>query len=276
MSIAMKHILYTIDDSRKVFDIDQLKPFMLTKERKLHFESTLDIEVIKEEIVTKEEVFEPVKVEVRLEKKESYDLFKPTQFDTLFWCVYIIKHGYNDYQQIGRNYGVRELQEKQNISTYMRANISKVKNTNYKVTNVAIQEMLSEMMTIQKTTSILCLLPIIVCYDINILIIDEAKNTMIEFWCNKDDMLERINKTYILLKDKLGKYKVKMEEIENDMVETLHEKHFVFDQYNRPLKSITNYKVPDLEMIIKKLGIVLDEGKKYKKADLYSKIQDYL
>jgi len=54
---------------------------------------------------------EPITItenEVSIEtKKDEY--IEPRQHDTLFWCLYIIHHGYDDYMQIDRNYGVKEI-----------------------------------------------------------------------------------------------------------------------------------------------------------------------
>ena len=52
-----------------------------------------------------------------------------------------------------------------------------------------------------------------------------------------------------------------------------------FEHYEKPLKTISNYKTSDLEEIAEKLEVSLwndDQNKKYKKNELYAKIIEYL
>jgi hypothetical protein len=61
------------------------------------------------------------------------EFISPTHQDSLFWCIYIAMHGYNDYLQVSRNYGVKELEIKQKIGNYIQSNPSKMKKTNIKI-----------------------------------------------------------------------------------------------------------------------------------------------
>jgi hypothetical protein len=157
----------------------------------------------------------------------------------------------------------------------MKENVVRIKNTNYKLTNVAIQEVLSELLTSQKETSLLCLIVMIVYYNINILIINENTKCMLEFWCNKDRIPSINNSneegdalTYVLYKTDNGKYKLQYENIGSFQINDLKEKYVVLESYNKYIKAISNYKVEELEDMAKKFG-VFDETKKYKKAELY-------
>lgn len=235
----------------------------------------------KEELLLKHDDNEMKNQKVFEEKKtetmdEKYELIEPLQKDSLFWCIYIIIHGYNDYNNIIRNYGVRQLEEKQKIFEFIKENKSKIKNTNYKITNVSIGEMMSEFITIHKETSMLCLIAMIVYYNINIIIVDLDNHTMLEFWANKEEIPSMDNdskrNTYILYKRKNGKYKLKMENIPTSKINDMKEEYIVLESYNKPLKSISSYKVNDLERMIKILGISLEE-KKYKKNELYEMIE---
>lgn len=157
----------------------------------------------------------------------------------------------------------------------MKENVMRIKNTNYKLTNVAIQEILSELLTSQKETSLLCLIVMIVYYNINVIIINETTKCMLEFWCNKDRIPD-INSsseesdalTYVLYKTENGKYKLQYENIGYFQINDLKEKYLVLESYNKYIKAISNYKVEELEDMAKKFG-VFDETKKYKKAELY-------
>lgn len=265
----------------KKVNLDLLYDIMLTTD-KMDLITTgynhLSIQNQKKEV----EIITPPKNDILIETKTQDDYFEPRQHDTLFWCLYIINHGYNDYIQIGRNYGVKELEEKQKIFNYIKANPSKMKNTNYKITNIALQEIQSEMMTVQKQTSMQSMIAVFVYYHINLLIVDASEKTMLEFWVNKEDIPCMNTKTtsdsastYVLYKSKTGKYKLQMENIATYKIFEMKDKYVVLDSYIKPLKSITHYKLEELEEIAKKL-VIYNEYKKYKKAELYQLVTDTL
>jgi len=273
MSMIINNLLYRFNIFNKPSDINILNNYMLTTENKdtiiknsINYNNSITLDEPKIEETT--EVFQ----EIDNEKKE---LYQPKQQDTLFWCLYILNYGYNDYLQIDHNYGVKELEEKQKISKFMKENVVRIKNTNYKLTNVAIQEVLSELLTSQKETSLLCLIVMIVYYNINILIINETTKCLLEFWSNKEK-IPSINSsseendamTYVLYKTENGKYKLQYENIGSFQINDLKEKYVVLESYNKYIKAISNYKVEELEDMAKKFG-VFDETKKYKKAELY-------
>ena len=267
-------ILLPIALTSKIFDdfsISKLEPMMLTTKYKIENECKylIDAPVYKEEEKEKD-YGEPN--EDKKEKEKEVEYFVPKQHDSLFWCLYIIVHGYAEYNQVTHNYGVKELEEKQKYIAYLKEHKLAVKNTNYKVTNIAIQEMLSEFMTVQKKTSFLCLIAMVVYYNINIFIVDEPKGTMLEFLANKDIV---DTKSYVLYTTKFGKYKCGIENLSTSAILELRDKYIVLDSYLRPLKSASNYKVDELEVLLKKLG-KYDENKKYKKQDLYDRINELI
>ena len=273
MSMIINNLLYRFNIFSKPSDIVLLNKYMLTTENK---DTIINNSNTNENVISSDEPkieeSEELSRESHIKKEE---LYQPKQQDTLFWCLYIMNYGYNDYLQIAHNYGVKELEEKQNISKFMKENVVRIKNTNYKLTNVAIQEVLSELLTSQKETSLLCLIVMIVYYNINILIINENTKCMLEFWCNKDRMPSTNSSseesdalTYVLYKTDNGKYKLQYENIGSFQINDLKEKYVVLESYNKYIKAISNYKVEELEDMAKKFG-VFDETKKYKKAELY-------
>ena len=273
MSMIINNLLYRFNILSKPSDIVLLNKYMLTTENKdTIINNSNAIENVLSSDEPKIEESEELSRESHIKKEE---LYQPKQQDTLFWSLYIINYGYNDYLQIDHNYGVKELEEKQKISKFMKENVVRIKNTNYKLTNVAIQEVLSELLTSQKETSLLCLIVMIVYYNINILIINENTKCMLEFWCNKDRIPSTNSSseesdalTYVLYKTDNGKYKLQYENIGSFQINDLKEKYVVLESYNKYIKAISNYKVEELEDIAKKFG-VFDETKKYKKAELY-------
>jgi hypothetical protein len=203
--------------------------------------------------------------------EKNTEHFQPRQSDTLFWCMYVLHHGINQYHNIGHNYGVRELEEKQRLAAFINNNKSKVKGTNYKVTNVLIQEILSELLTSQKETSLHVLIALTVFYDINIFIVDADDRCMLEFLSSKE--IDESTQTYVLYKDKYGKYSAQLEWISFSQIVDMRQKYIVLDNYLRPMKAVSAYKVEELVELARKLSIY-DENRKYKKSELYDAVHE--
>jgi hypothetical protein len=199
------------------------------------------------------------------------EFFLPTHQDSLFWCIYIAMHGYNDYQQVSRNYGVKELEIKQKIGNYIQANPSKIKKTNMKITKAAVQEILSELLTSIRETSFFSMIGMLVYYNINILIIDATGKKMLKFVSDVDNELP----THVLHKDKFGKYKLQSEPVSRTQIDQIKTDIFCLESYLKPLKSISSYHVEDLYKIAKQIG-VYNDTKKYKKTDLYQELNEAL
>jgi len=261
-----QHFMLSVDNKEKIVNESV---FAMRKNEEKAPEKLIDVKMETPVENTIEDIDEEDTV---IQPREERSLITPRQPDTLFWCLYIIRYGYNDYVQIDRNYGVKELEEKQKILEFVKENKVNIKNTNYKITNVAIQEIMSELMTQQKQTSFLCLTAVSVYYNINLLIINEKTKCMLEFWVNKErvsDVFHDDNTfTYLLYKDEFGKYSVQLEYIPSSKMIELREKYIVLEQYNKYLKALSNYRLEDLENLAKKLN-VYDSNVKYKKGDLY-------
>jgi len=203
--------------------------------------------------------------------EKSREHFQPRQSDTLFWCLYVLHHGMDEYLNIGHNYGVKELEEKQRLAAFINNNKSKIKGTNYKVTNVLIQEILSELLTSQKETSLHVLIALTVFYGINIFIVDADDRCMLEFLSCKE--IDESTRNYVLYKDKYGKYSAQLEWISSSQLVDMREKYIVLENYLRPMKAVSNYKVEELVELARKLSIY-DENKKYKKSELYDAVHE--
>jgi hypothetical protein len=218
-----------------------------------------------------EELKEPIKEveqEISLkpiEKPIEKSIYSPNQQDGLFWCFYIIDKGYNDYISIDRNYGIVKLETKQKIGNFVKEQQNKMKMTNYKITKINIQEIMSEFMTIQKDTSIICLLTMCVYYNINIILLHPNKKLMLEFISNQG--IEQ--PYYVINKENHGKYTVNTNKLTKEDIDKMKETIVCLDNYFKPLKGISQYKVEELENIAKKMKI-FDINKKYKKQELYN------
>lgn len=188
----------------------------------------------------------------------------PIQKDTLFWCIYIAAFGYNDYIQIGRNYGVKELEIKQKIGEFIKSNPEKLKNTNYKITKATIQEIMSDFLTSQKDTNMNCLIAMTVYFNINIILINKEKQIMLEFISNTD-----VNElpTYVLNKDSYNKYTINEEPVTTEMIASLKQTNICLENYIKPLRSISTYKIDELNQLAERLEI-----EKHQKPKMYELI----
>jgi hypothetical protein len=202
---------------------------------------------------------------------QSLQSVQPKQTDTLFWCLYIAIFGYNDYLEVSRNYGVKELDIKKQIADFLQSCPSAFKQTNVKVTKVAIQEIRSDLLTSQKETSIPCLLAMIVKYKINVILVDPSDKFYLEYYSDttSDDSI------FILQKDTFGKYKLQIEPVTKEILDTWKEERTALESYLKPLRAISLYKITELEELARKIGI-LDDKKRYKKMELYNDISEVL
>ena len=250
------------------YNISTYKKFMLTKETK-------------DDFVYSAMKREPVVVAIKIENQDKdkdkelepeVELFQPKQQDTLFWCLYVLHHGQREYQRIGHNYGVKELEEKQRLAAFMNQNKSRIKSTNHKVTNVLVQEILSELMTSQKETSLSVLGALTVFYDMNVLLICPEGRCMLEYWAVADEQ-DSQRHTYVLFKDKYGKYRAQLEWISTGRLIELREKYMALDNYMKPMKAASHYKVQELVDLARRLSIY-DDNKKYTKVELYNAVHE--
>lgn len=210
-----------------------------------------------------------IQIKETAHKTITHERFSPLQQDTLFWCIYIIAHGYGDYLQIGRNYGIKELSERHKIGEFVKQNTVRMKQTNYKITGVALQEIMAELIVVQKQTSMLSLIAMTVYYNFNVIIVLPGNKTYCEFLAADNEP------TYLITKDGRGKYSVQFEPISTEQRDLIKSSMYRFEHYNKPIKSMTSYKVDELSDIARQLGI-LDETKKYKKPELYALVNEQM
>jgi len=237
--------------------IEQLEPYIY----KLSDKPTTIPSNKREENVIKSIQVEPPKC----------DVITPNHQDSLFWCIYIIAHGYSDYIQIVRNYGVKKLEVNKNIMSFMQNNMNKFQETNIKMTKIASKMTLSELLSLQQTTNLNCMLAMCIHYKINVYLVDLIKKTMLKYISSKD--IE--NPTYIIYKGDNGIFSVDIEAITTERINELDTKLICLDSSSRPLKAISHYKTDELIKIAEQLNIY-DCNRKYKKAEIYSELSELL
>jgi len=203
--------------------------------------------------------------------KQHEEWIQPKQQDTLFWCIFIAHHGYGEYVEVDRNYGVREMKTKKQIGEFVAKHPDAFKTTNIKITKVAMQEIRSECLTSSKETSMNCLLAMCVCYQFNVLLVESSDRFFLEYCANTDE--ETL--WYLLKRDTFGKYSVLVEPMHKPAVEEWKQTRFPLQHHMKPIKSIGAYKVEELEELAKRIG-VLDGSQKRKKAEIYEAVSDVM
>jgi hypothetical protein len=199
------------------------------------------------------------------------DVITPNHPDSLFWCLYIIVNGYSDYIQISRNYGVKKLEVNTAIMQYIQKNMNKMQETNVKITKIAAQVTMSELLSLQPVTNLNCMLATCIYYKINIWLLNVNKTGLLKFISSK----ENDNPTYIVYKGDNGIYSVDVEAITKERMSELDTEVICLDSSSRPLKAISHYSVDQLVALADRLKIY-DTNKKYKKAELYKEISELL
>jgi hypothetical protein len=196
------------------------------------------------------------------------NIFIPSDSDSLFWCLYIIKNGITNYSQLtNRNlivekklkieYVERLRKEKQLIKQYKFDTLTNIENTLANETRIDINTFLT-----------LCVVG-----SLNLFFI--KKNTYFEL--NMNDS----NKFYIIKyfsdKDKYG-----FEETNKDNLDDFRDKYYKVDNLAKPIKTMSGYKTQELVDICNKLGIETttvsassSANKTKSKKDLYEAIIKY-
>ena len=226
--------------------------------------------------------------------EKSNKLFSPIQENKLFWCIYIIVYGYDNFLLINQKYGNKELEEKQMMIEFIKTNSPKWKNSNYKVSKILIQEMMSECL-INKQSGFLSCITMSVFYNKIIIIVNQSKNSYLSFSPAKD-MDETTNYENIAVlyynKNGLSHHKNKHNNLQitysidlhtinsNDYIDKIKEIHtnmYCLENYEKPLKGISTYKIKELVNIANKMNMFQNESEiaLLKKQELYDKIYSY-
>ena len=213
-------------------------------------------EVSQEELtVPKEQPKEqPEEQPIQAPVPNKHNAFFPDKKDTLFWSIYIGRNGITEYENIHRGYGNVEIAEKHKIMTFIKERPNRLKTTNIKLTNVGIQEIMSDIVT-NATISVSNLPALAVFYNTRILLTKENA-----FYI--DICPEEPETTLVLIKGRKG-YGIHLE----PDVAAIETTQFLLHRYDKPLQAISNYTTDELKEVAKRLGV--DTMKKQKKAELY-------
>jgi hypothetical protein len=196
--------------------------------------------------------------------KETYYYIK--QKDTLFWCFYILKNGYSNYEMdCFNNYFTIERQEKYKYIEYLRQDENKSLLKMFKIKPLLdLENDLANKDKISlKTFFGLCLIE-----GINIVLINNRK--IYELICSDNNKINIIHCNNLC-----DEYYLEVDTNKND-IDNYKSKYFVMPSLDYKLKSITSYKVDELIELCNKLNINLEDSKNDKKKLLKKDIYELI
>ena len=242
-----------------------LNPYMLTINNKsIAPKQNMETQVSKLDVVPESQ---PISAEQPYDNKIT--TLTPAQADSLFWCIYIAIHKYDEYLMVHNKHNMLELEWKQKLSKQITDCPAKLKQSNHKVTKANIQEILSDFMTAPYKTNMLCVIAITVYYNINIIIMNSTNNMRMEFTTDAVPI-----DTYVIYKNERNHYSICTEPASIAELARIRSSSLLIENNEKPLKSIGSYKVDELIMYAKLFGIYNDH-EKYKKNELHDIVGEY-
>jgi hypothetical protein len=194
-------------------------------------------------------------------------MYRPKQKDSLFWCFYILKHGFSNYEmEINNQYFVVEKNEKFKYIDLLRKNkdilkIHKIKPLTELEDDLANKDKISI-----KTFFALCILE-----NINVLLVNKRK--VYELLCCDPDEKHPIN--IVHRNSELYEHSIELD-VTEEIIKKYRETYYKMSSFDATLKSMGSYKLEELTDLCKKLDINIDEcnkkkegNKKITKKDIY-------
>lgn len=195
--------------------------------------------------------------------KEDNDIFTPNQKDNLFWCFYILKYGEANYEMLDNINIVLEKKLKIDYVEKIRKEKQIVKAHKFATLTHLENQLANEVKIDINTFFTLCVIE-----NINVLYV--SKKIYFELLMN-DDKIHIIHRL-----DNYSKYGY--EGISQSKIELYRSTLFKVDNVEKPVKTISAYKVSELVEFCSKLGIeicIKDTNKNKSKKDLYESLIQY-
>ena len=178
--------------------------------------------------------------------------YNPSQKDSLFWCLFILKHGISKYEmELGNQHFVVEKQEKFKYIESIRKNKEAIKMHKIKPLSGLEDDLANKDRISIKTFLALCVIE-----NINILLVDKRK--IYEIIMNDDpkiNVVHRNSTTY--------EHYIELD-VTKENVEKYRDTYYKMSSFDDSLKSMTSYKVEELLELCNKLNIDLLQDNKEK------------
>ena len=199
--------------------------------------------------------------------KIENEYISPRFNDPLFWIYVIITKGISYYESITHEGFSEEKNIKIQLVEEVRKNKPLLKQLKLKKTAVE-NELVNEKQISLPTFFFLCAL-----CNINVVIIDNL--CLYKLSSNNDDNYYIIHKN--LRKDL--KFSMMYERKKYNYIKELEEKYLLIENFSKPLKGVSAYKVDDLVQMCKKLKIQThnsENEKRFTKKDLWKSVSEVI
>jgi len=195
-------------------------------------------------------------------------LFVPPEDDKLFWCYYIIKNGDIKYEMLNNKNSLVAKQLKIDYITIIRDNKLFVKSYKFDTISNIESNLANDVNVNIKTIMTLCAIE-----KINLIFVN--KKTYFELLMNDSNDIYIINEIDVNTKyNKKYGFELASDETLNEIRNSLYK----LDSLDKPIKSLSFYKVQDLLNIANRLAIETintQTGKNKIKNELYTSIIQY-
>ena len=247
--------------------INNFEPTVEIKKEKVEIKKekveikTEKAEIKKETVEIKKETVPVEKTNIK--KRSINEIYKPKQIDSLFWCFYILKYGYSNYEmEIYNKYFVVEKAEKFKYIELIRSKKAILKIHKIKPLTEIEDELANKERISVKTFFALCIME-----NINVLLVDNRK--YFELLCIDIDSKHPIN--IIHRNSKTYEHYIELDN-STENVQKYRDTYYKMSSFETSLKSMSAYKLEELIDMCNKLAIKNvnneDEKKKTKK-DIY-------
>jgi hypothetical protein len=269
----------TINTSKKMDILSELQDYMFTSKNIdrytkhiITFNKTDIIpksslknikQIIDQNVVSKTQIIKKDDDPCKVLKTNKYErkketVYRPRQKDSLFWCFYILKNGFSNYEmEINNQYFVVEKNEKFKYIDLLRKNKDILKIHKIKPLTQLEDELANKDKISPKTFFALCVLE-----NINILLVDKRK--VYELLCTDIDSLHPIN----VVHRNHENYEHWIElDVTKETIDKYRETYYNVTSFDTTLKSIGSYKLEELIELCNKLNINIEEHKNKKLLD---------
>ena len=187
---------------------------------------------------------------IRKSENKKETMYRPKQKDSLFWCFYILKNGFSNYEmEINNQYFVVEKNEKFKYIELLRKHKDLLKLHKIKPLTELEDDLANKPRISIKTFFALCALE-----NINILLVNKRK--VYELLCNDVDethpinIVHRNNETY--------EHSIELDPTQ-EIIEKYRDTYYKMSSFDATLKSMGSYKLEELMELCKKLDINIEE-----------------
>ena len=196
---------------------------------------------------------------------EIQNFFYPREKDTLFWCYYISKYGLNEYLinkkktfSLEHDYKIRIVEKIQQMKDKLKM---------YKIKKTLVEDELVNSNKIGISTLMLFML----LDNKNLIII--KKNSYFKIIYDTDNIDINIKNYFIIFSNIDGSYYLN-NSITNTELNNIISKSYELENFDKPLKSPSSYKLHEIQGIAKILNINIyaTPGKSKTKQFLYNEI----